>query len=97
MGVCYNLKLSSIGYTMTVINIPTYKHSTHLLNKKIGLKIRLARVANDMTQAGLAKIIQVSPRTISFYETGTNAIDATTLFKLATALNQSVDYFTPYD
>ena len=97
MAVCYNLKLSGIGKSMTVINIPVDKNSTLLLNKKIGKKIRLARIANDLTQKQLAKGVQVSERTISYYETGTNSIDAIMLFKLATVLKQDVSFFTPYE
>ena len=67
------------------------------LNKKIGLKIRLARVANEMSQKDLATKMQVCQRAISSYETGTNGVDAIALFKVAKILNQNVSFFDPFN
>jgi len=83
-------------YAMSDLIVPINSRARNL-NKKIGLKIRLARVANGLKQKDLAKHLQVCQRTISSYENGTNGVDAIALFKIAKFLKQNVDYFSPLE
>jgi transcriptional regulator with XRE-family HTH domain len=61
--------------------------------KKIGKKIKLARVELDMTQAGLADAIKAMQKSISRYETGLSLPSLETLSKIAKALKKPFGYF----
>ncbi len=61
--------------------------------KKLGKKIKLARVENDMTQVQLAEAIGAMQRSISRYETGMSLPSLETLEKISKALNKSFAYF----
>jgi len=61
--------------------------------KKLGKKIKLARVEHDMTQADLATAIEATQRSISKYEAGLSLPTLDTLEKIAKALQKSYVYF----
>jgi transcriptional regulator with XRE-family HTH domain len=61
--------------------------------KKLGKKIKLARVEYDLTQAQLAKKIKAKQKSISRYENGISMPSIETLVKIAKALKKSTSYF----
>ena len=61
--------------------------------KKLGKKIKLARIELDLTQAQLAKKIHAKQKSISHYETGTSLPSLETLVKIARALKKPSGYF----
>ena len=61
--------------------------------KKLGKKIKMARVELDMTQADLADKIKAKQKSISRYETGLSLPSLETLEKMAKALKRSFGYF----
>ena len=61
--------------------------------KKLGKKIKLARVALDMTQADLAKATQIMQKSISRYENGLVLPSLETLEKIVKKLKKSFSYF----
>jgi len=61
--------------------------------KKLGKKIKLARVEADLTQEQLAQKINTLQKSISRYETGASMPTIETLVKIAKALNKAVGYF----
>ncbi len=60
--------------------------------KSMYKRLRDLREDKDMTQSQLAKILNISQRGYSHYETGKNDIPTETLIKLAKFYNTSVDY-----
>ena len=61
--------------------------------KKLGKKIKLARVEADLTQTQLAKKIKAKQKSISRYETSASLPSIETLVKLAKAFKKPVGYF----
>ncbi len=61
--------------------------------KKLGKKIKLARVEKDMTQGHLADAIDALQKSISRYETGKSIPTLETLEKLAKVLKKPFGYF----
>ena len=61
--------------------------------KKLGKKIKLARVELDMTQADLAKATEIMQKSISRYETGLSLPSLETLEKIAKKLKKPFGYF----
>lgn len=61
--------------------------------KKLGKKIKLARVELDLTQAQLAKKIDAKQKSISRYETGASLPSIETLIKIATVLKKPAGHF----
>ena len=61
--------------------------------KKLGKKIKLARVERDLTQTQLARKIKAKQKSISRYETGASLPSIETLVKLARALKKPAGYF----
>jgi transcriptional regulator with XRE-family HTH domain len=55
-------------------------------------RIKELRKERGLTQAGLAAVFKVSPRTIGFYETSQRNPDTETLKKLADFFEVSIDY-----
>ena len=60
---------------------------------KLGKKIKLARVAMELTQTELARKIGAKQKSISRYEVGKSVPKIETLTKLARALKKSVAHF----
>ena len=61
--------------------------------KKVGKKIKLARIELDMTQYDLADAIKSLQKSISLYERGSRLPSLETLEKLTIALNKPYSYF----
>lgn len=61
--------------------------------KKLGKKIKLARVELDLTQAGLAGKIKAKQKNISRYESGGTIPSIETLMKIVKVLKKPVGYF----
>ena len=61
--------------------------------KKLGKKIKLARVELDLTQTQLARKIGAKQKSISRYEAGKSVPKVETLMKLAKALRKPSGYF----
>ena len=61
--------------------------------KKLGKKIKMARVEMDMTQADLAEATEILQKSISRYETGLSLPTLETLEKIAKVLKKPFGYF----
>ena len=61
--------------------------------KKLGKKIKLARVESDLTQTQLAQKIKAKQKSISRYETGDTEPSITTLGKIAKVLKKKPSWF----
>ena len=61
--------------------------------KKLGKRIRLARVEADLTQTGLAQKMHAKQKSFSRYETGDSVPSVETLVKLAKVLKKPTTYF----
>ena len=61
--------------------------------KKLGKRIKLARVERDMTQDQLAEAIKAKQKSISRYETGVSIPSLETLEKITRALKKPFGYF----
>ncbi|MGA8163652.1 MAG: helix-turn-helix transcriptional regulator [Waddliaceae bacterium] len=61
--------------------------------KKLGKRIKLARIEMDMTQADLAQATDILQKSISRYETGQSLPTLETLEKIAKKLKKSFGYF----
>ncbi|MBQ7977432.1 MAG: helix-turn-helix transcriptional regulator [Clostridia bacterium] len=59
---------------------------------KFGERLRAERESINLTRNELAKRLNVSVRTISYWENGQRECDFDTLIKLATILETSTDY-----
>lgn len=55
-------------------------------------RLKDLREDNDLTQIELAKVLNISQRGYSHYETGNNDIPTEILIKLANYYNVSIDY-----
>jgi len=62
-------------------------------SKKLGKKIKLARVEHDLTQDQLGNAIDSDQKSISRYEKGIALPSLPTLEKLAKTLKKPVGYF----
>jgi transcriptional regulator with XRE-family HTH domain len=61
--------------------------------KKLGKKIKLARVELDLTQTDLAEKINAKQKSISRYENGISLPSLETLMKIAKVLKKPTSYF----
>lgn len=61
--------------------------------KKLGKKIKIARIELDLTQTGLAKKIGAKQKSISRYETELSTPSIETLLKIAKVLKRPAGYF----
>ncbi len=61
--------------------------------KKLGKKIRLARIEADLIQTQLAQKIKANQKSISRYETGASLPSLETLVKIAKVLKKPIGYF----
>lgn len=63
------------------------------MDLQIGQRIRSARIDASMTQSDLGQALGCSSQQIHKYERGSNRVSAGTLFTIAQALGQRVDWF----
>ncbi len=61
--------------------------------RKLGKKIKLARVELDLTQTDLAEKINAKQKSISRYENGISLPSLETLMKIAKILKKPTSYF----
>jgi len=61
--------------------------------KRLGKRIKLARVEADLNQTQLANKIGAKQKSISRYETGASLLSISTLVKIAKVLKKSTGYF----
>lgn len=61
--------------------------------KKLGKKIKLARIEMDLNQTQVADKIGAKQKSISRYETGLSLPALETLVKIAKVLNKPTSYF----
>jgi len=61
--------------------------------KKLGKKIKLARIELDLNQTQLAEKINAKQKSISRYETGASMPSIATLVKIAKVLKKQAGYF----
>jgi len=61
--------------------------------KKVGKRIKLARIENDLNQTQLAQRINAKQKSISRYETSASLPSIETLMKIAKALKKPASYF----
>ncbi|MFC1631897.1 helix-turn-helix domain-containing protein [Candidatus Omnitrophota bacterium] len=61
--------------------------------KKLGKRIKLARVELDLTQSQFAGRIKTKQKSISHYETGTSLPSIETLVKIAKVLKKPAGHF----
>ena len=61
--------------------------------KKLGKKIKIARIELDLNQTELAEKIKAKQKSISRYETGLSMPSIETLVKIAKTLKKSTSYF----
>jgi transcriptional regulator with XRE-family HTH domain len=61
--------------------------------KRLGKRIKLARVEQDLTQAQLAEKINAKQKSISRYETGASLPSLETFVKIARVLKKTTGYF----
>lgn len=61
--------------------------------KKLGKKIKLARVEMDLTQVQLAEKINTLQKSISRYESGSTTPSIESLVKIAKVLNKKPGHF----
>ncbi len=61
--------------------------------KKLGKKIKMARIELDLNQTQLANKIGAKQKSISRYETGASMPTIETLIKIAKVLKKLVGYF----
>ena len=61
--------------------------------KKLGKKIKVARVEADLNQTELAEKIGAKQKSISRYETGASLPSVTTLVKISKTLKKPAGYF----
>jgi len=61
--------------------------------KKLGKKIKIARVELDLNQTDLAKKIGAKQKSISRYENGISMPSIETLVKISKVLKKSTSYF----
>ena len=77
----------------SVFNSVSSQKRTQMDPKKLGKKMKLARVELDLTQIQLAQRINAKQKSISRYETGTIVPSIATLMKIAKVLKKPASYF----
>lgn len=63
----------------------------------LGVRLKNLRKQKDLTQDELAKMINVTKSTISYYKSGSRVPTVSNLYELARALNVSFDYLMGND
>lgn len=66
---------------------------TNNLDSEIGRRLRQARLAENLTQDGLAQRLGISFQQVQKYENGTNRVSSSRLWAIGNALNIPVTYF----
>ena len=67
------------------------------MKKKLGNKIREARISRTLTQENLAEKINISPKSLSQIELGNNFVSAETLDNICIALDINPKFLFDFD
>ena len=70
------------------------KSIVNSIDQYVGRRLQLLRLSRQMSVERLAQVVGATPAQIEEYEAGTARISADKLLRIATVLNQSVDYFS---
>ena len=92
----FKLGINSVDIAYGIYNIPCEVYLAKQIfmdAKKLGKRIKLARIENDMTQGQLAKAIKAVQKSVSRYEAGLSIPSLETLGKIARALKKPFGYF----
>ena len=81
------------GYNCHVFSRVFFKKGKPTDVKKLGKKIKLARIELDLTQTQLTPEINPKRKSISRYETGASLPSIKTLVKIAKILRKPTGYF----
>ena len=65
----------------------------HAIDRHVGQRVRVARLAKAMSQTGLAEAVGLTFQQIQKYEKGTNRVSASKLYLFAGVLGVDVGYF----
>lgn len=65
----------------------------HPVDKHVGEKVRLRRLALGLTQSDLAKTLGLTFQQVQKYEKGTNRVSASKLFETARGLHVPIAFF----
>lgn len=71
------------------------KETTSSLDKEIGSNMRIRRTTAGLTQADVAKHLQISPQQYQKYEKGSSKCSIETIYKLVDYYEASLDDFLP--
>ncbi|MEH6474448.1 MAG: helix-turn-helix transcriptional regulator [Sneathiella sp.] len=69
------------------------KEIAHMIDCRVGNRLRVLRVRKGMTQEDVAKKLLMSYQQVQKYETGANRISAGILYVIADMLDVEVSYF----
>lgn len=69
------------------------KIATREFNQKIGYRIYLRRKILKLSQKNIADELNVSPQNVQKYESGENALNIYTLYRIALFLGVDISYF----
>ena len=73
---------------------PTARSATSV-DKYVGLRVRAARLAQDMSQEALADALGITFQQVQKYEKGVNRVAISRLVQVAEVLGKPVTWFTP--
>src|SRR5262245_39671161 len=65
----------------------------HVIDRHVGLRIRLRRRELGINQSALARLVNISFQQIQKYEMGVNRVSGSMLWEIAHALRTDVSYF----
>ena len=68
-------------------------HRSHPVDRLVGQRVRLARLAKGMSQSGLGDAVGVTFQQIQKYEKGANRVSASKLSECAAVLDVAIAYF----
>ena len=68
-------------------------HRSHPVDRLVGQRVRLARLAKGMSQSGLGDAVGVTFQQIQKYEKGANRVSASKLSECAAILDVDIAYF----
>jgi transcriptional regulator with XRE-family HTH domain len=90
---CYPVRCWPIDVRAASAHMSTIKRANQI-DKHLGLRLRMRRLALRMSQTALADSIGVTFQQVQKYENGTNRISASTLQKLSETLHVPIaDFF----
>jgi transcriptional regulator with XRE-family HTH domain len=74
---------------------PISARSATSVDKYVGLRVRAARLSQDMSQEALADALGITFQQVQKYEKGVNRVAVSRLVQVADVLGKPVTWFTP--